>query len=73
MAESFVFLLLSSAFSTRVRYDEVPPLSAIYPLSGYEDPAVVASINGIHSQLGGGEESMILKDKVGGSMYRTFQ
>lgn len=40
--------------------DEVPPLSAIYPLSGYEDPAVVASINGIHS---GGEESLTLKDK----------
>ncbi|ROL42581.1 Protein FAM193A [Anabarilius grahami] len=43
--------------------DEVPPLSAIYPLSGYEDPSVVASINGIHSQLSGGEESMTLKDK----------
>uniref|UniRef100_A0A672KDH3 Family with sequence similarity 193 member A n=1 Tax=Sinocyclocheilus grahami TaxID=75366 RepID=A0A672KDH3_SINGR len=43
--------------------DEVPPLSAIYPLSGYEDPAVVARINGIHSQLSGGEESMTLKDK----------
>lgn len=43
--------------------DEVPPLSAIYPLSGYEDPAVVASINGIHSQLSGGEESLTLKDK----------
>ncbi|XP_051561510.1 protein FAM193A-like isoform X1 [Myxocyprinus asiaticus] len=43
--------------------DEVPPLSAIYPLSGYEDPAVVASINGIHSQLSGGEESVTLKDK----------
>uniref|UniRef100_A0A8C2G915 Family with sequence similarity 193 member A n=1 Tax=Cyprinus carpio TaxID=7962 RepID=A0A8C2G915_CYPCA len=43
--------------------DEVPPLSAIYPLSGYEDPAVVASFNGIHSQLSGGEVSMNLKDK----------
>ncbi|XP_026133078.1 protein FAM193A-like isoform X2 [Carassius auratus] len=43
--------------------DEVPPMSAIYPLSGYEDPAVVASFNGIHSQLSGGEESMNLKDK----------
>ncbi|KAI7811523.1 protein FAM193A isoform X2 [Triplophysa rosa] len=42
--------------------DEVPPLSAIYSLSGYEDPAVMVSINGIHSQLGGGEESMTLKD-----------
>ncbi|XP_016402026.1 protein FAM193A-like isoform X1 [Sinocyclocheilus rhinocerous] len=41
--------------------DEVPPLSAIYPLSGYEDP--VACINGMHSQLSGGEESMTLKDK----------
>jgi len=47
--------------------DEVPPLSAIYPLSGYEDPSVVASINGIHNQLSGGEERMTLKDKVGGS------
>ncbi|XP_073718987.1 protein FAM193A isoform X2 [Misgurnus anguillicaudatus] len=43
--------------------DEVPPLSAIYPLSGYEDPALVASINGIHRQLGGGDESITLKDK----------
>uniref|UniRef100_A0A673MJS3 Protein FAM193A-like n=1 Tax=Sinocyclocheilus rhinocerous TaxID=307959 RepID=A0A673MJS3_9TELE len=39
----------------------LPPLSAIYPLSGYEDP--VACINGMHSQLSGGEESMTLKDK----------
>uniref|UniRef100_A0A673I2Q9 Protein FAM193A-like n=1 Tax=Sinocyclocheilus rhinocerous TaxID=307959 RepID=A0A673I2Q9_9TELE len=43
--------------------DEVPPLSAIYPLSGYEDSAVVASLNGIHTQLSGGEESLTLKDK----------
>uniref|UniRef100_A0A8C2J0U2 Family with sequence similarity 193 member A n=1 Tax=Cyprinus carpio TaxID=7962 RepID=A0A8C2J0U2_CYPCA len=43
--------------------DEVSPLSAIYPLSGYEDSAVVASINGIHTQLSGGEESLTLKDK----------
>ncbi|XP_051558831.1 protein FAM193A-like [Myxocyprinus asiaticus] len=43
--------------------DEVPPLSAIYSLSGYEGPAVGASINGIHRQLSGGEESMTLKDK----------
>jgi len=42
-------------------------MSAIYPLSGYEDPSVVASINGIHNQLSGGEERMTLKDKVGGS------
>uniref|UniRef100_A0A8C1DUY3 Family with sequence similarity 193 member A n=1 Tax=Cyprinus carpio carpio TaxID=630221 RepID=A0A8C1DUY3_CYPCA len=43
--------------------DEVSPLSAIYPLSGYEDSAVVASINDIHTQLSGGEESLTLKDK----------
>lgn len=61
------FLLLSFFCFFYPSDDEVPPLSAIYPLSGYEDPSVVASINGIHSQLSGGEESMTLKDKVGGS------
>ncbi|XP_028834359.1 protein FAM193A isoform X2 [Denticeps clupeoides] len=45
--------------------DEVPPLSAkfadIYPMSGYEDPAVVASMNGMHSDLNGGGVNMTLK------------
>lgn len=59
-----MFLLLSFLCTSD---DEVSPLSAIYPLSGYEDSAVVASINGIHTQLSGGEESLTLKDKVGGS------
>ncbi|XP_030644038.1 protein FAM193A isoform X2 [Chanos chanos] len=44
--------------------EEVPPLSAIYPLSGYEDASVVAAMNGIHSQInGGGGENMALKDE----------
>ncbi|KAI4884490.1 hypothetical protein NFI96_030927 [Prochilodus magdalenae] len=43
--------------------DEVPPLSAIYPLSRYEDAGVVASMNGIHTQLNGGEDNMALKDE----------
>ncbi len=34
---------------------------------GTKTPRVVASINGIHTQLSGGEESLTLKDKVGGS------
>ncbi|XP_066535658.1 protein FAM193A isoform X2 [Hoplias malabaricus] len=43
--------------------DEVPPLSAMYPLSRYEDAGVVASMNGIHTQLNGGGENMALKDE----------
>ncbi|XP_075400733.1 protein FAM193A isoform X2 [Tenrec ecaudatus] len=44
------------------------PLSArfagIYPLSNYDDAQVVASMNGIHSELnGGGGEHMALKDE----------
>ncbi|XP_006893672.1 PREDICTED: protein FAM193A [Elephantulus edwardii] len=43
------------------------PLSAkfagIYPLSNYDDAEVVASMNGIHSELNGGGENMALKDE----------
>lgn len=50
--------------------DEVPPLSAkfadIYSMSPYSDPAVVAVMNGIHSDLNGGGENMALKEEVCG-------
>ncbi|KAM8940167.1 protein FAM193A [Pelodytes ibericus] len=43
------------------------PLSAkftdIYPLNNYDDAEVVASMNGIHSELNGGGENMALKDE----------
>ncbi|XP_068131988.1 protein FAM193A isoform X2 [Hyperolius riggenbachi] len=43
------------------------PLSAkfahIYPLNSYDDAEVVASMNGIHSELNGGGENMALKDE----------
>uniref|UniRef100_A0A667XAE2 Family with sequence similarity 193 member A n=1 Tax=Myripristis murdjan TaxID=586833 RepID=A0A667XAE2_9TELE len=47
--------------------DEVPPLSTkfgdIYPMSGYEDPGIVAStVNGLHSELNGGGENVALKE-----------
>lgn len=49
--------------------DEVPPLSTkfgdIYPMSGYEDPGIVAStVNGLHSELNGGGENVALKEGV---------
>lgn len=48
--------------------EDVAPLSAkfadIYPLSNYDDTEVVASMNGIHSELNGGGENMALKDEV---------
>ncbi|XP_032189518.1 protein FAM193A isoform X2 [Mustela erminea] len=47
--------------------EDVAPLSAkfadIYPLSNYDDTEVVASMNGIHSELNGGGENMALKDE----------
>ncbi|KAG5286431.1 hypothetical protein AALO_G00014790 [Alosa alosa] len=47
--------------------DEVPPLSAkfadIYSMSPYSDPAVVAVMNGIHSDLNGAGENMALKEE----------
>ncbi|XP_059962815.1 protein FAM193A isoform X2 [Mesoplodon densirostris] len=47
--------------------EDVAPLSAkfadIYPLSNYDDAEVVASMNGIHSELNGGGENMALKDE----------
>nr|XP_033806499.1 protein FAM193A isoform X2 [Geotrypetes seraphini] len=46
--------------------DDVAPLSAkfadIYPLTNYEDAEVVASMNGIHSELNGGE-NMAMKEE----------
>ncbi|XP_030046979.1 protein FAM193A isoform X2 [Microcaecilia unicolor] len=48
--------------------DDVAPLSAkfadIYPLTNYEDAEVVASMNGIHSELNGGGENMAMKEEV---------
>uniref|UniRef100_A0A8C8FTY4 FAM193 C-terminal domain-containing protein n=1 Tax=Oncorhynchus tshawytscha TaxID=74940 RepID=A0A8C8FTY4_ONCTS len=50
--------------------DEVPPLlgkfADIYPMGGYEDPGVVARMNGLHSELNGGGENMALKDESPG-------
>ncbi|XP_054437852.1 protein FAM193A [Pteronotus mesoamericanus] len=47
--------------------EDVAPLSAkfadIYPLSNYSDTEVVASMNGLHSELNGGGENMALKDE----------
>ncbi|KAL2097477.1 hypothetical protein ACEWY4_006684 [Coilia grayii] len=52
--------------------DEVPLLSAkfvdIYSMSPYSNSAVVAVINGVHSDVKGGEENMVLKkESPGGS------
>lgn len=48
--------------------EDVAPLSAkfadIYPLNNYDDAEVVANMNGIHSELNGGDENMALKDEV---------
>ncbi|XP_075713314.1 protein FAM193A isoform X2 [Rhinoderma darwinii] len=35
----------------------------IYPLNNYDDPDVVANMNGIHNELNGGGENMALKDE----------
>ncbi|XP_031294526.1 protein FAM193A isoform X1 [Camelus dromedarius] len=47
--------------------EDVAPLSAkfadIYPLSNYDDTEVVASMNGIHSELNGGGENLALKEE----------
>ncbi|XP_060729132.1 protein FAM193A isoform X2 [Tachysurus vachellii] len=39
--------------------DEVPALPSIYPLSRYEDASVVATMNGLHAQLNGGENTVL--------------
>lgn len=48
--------------------EDVAPLSAkfadICPRNNYSDAEVVASMNGLHSELNGGGENMALKDEV---------
>ncbi|XP_069488207.1 protein FAM193A isoform X2 [Ambystoma mexicanum] len=47
--------------------EDVTPLSAkfadIYPLNNYNDPDVVANMNGVHNEINGGGENMALKDE----------
>ncbi|XP_076830139.1 protein FAM193A isoform X2 [Brachyhypopomus gauderio] len=38
--------------------DDVPPLSAVYPLSRLEEAGVLASMNGLHPQLNGGADAI---------------
>lgn len=70
-SDTFCFVSLAgSCFPPRSGSDddEVPPLSAkfadIYSMSPYSDPAVVAVMNGIHSDLNGAGENMALKEEV---------
>ncbi|XP_062852280.1 protein FAM193A [Trichomycterus rosablanca] len=53
--------------------DEVPPLSSIYPLSRYEDAGVVASMNGLHAQLNGGDNGTLNHQSLQGSSSSTSE
>uniref|UniRef100_A0A4W5QYN0 Family with sequence similarity 193 member A n=1 Tax=Hucho hucho TaxID=62062 RepID=A0A4W5QYN0_9TELE len=63
-------LILPEGVATTFDDDEVPQLlgkfADIYPMGGYEDPGVVAGMNGLHSELNGGGENMALKDESPG-------
>uniref|UniRef100_A0A8C7JC48 Family with sequence similarity 193 member A n=1 Tax=Oncorhynchus kisutch TaxID=8019 RepID=A0A8C7JC48_ONCKI len=65
-------LILPEGVATTFDDDAVPPLlgkfADIYPMGSYEDPGVVAGMNGLHSELNGGGENMALKvESPGGS------